>query len=78
MWKSLLNSLNWFARLPNSLTEDITNQYRLKKEGFELAYIDGEGREKRPPIQWGRIAFVSTLVVVITILFIKLIKLIKK
>ena len=78
MWKSFVKSLSWFARLPNSLSEDITNQYRLKNEGFELAYVDKDGNEKTPPIQWGRIVLALAIIAIVVVSVFKIIKLFKK
>ena len=74
MLERLLNTLNWFARLPNSMSENLANQYRIEKEQ------SGESVET-PHINWwfvGIVVGIGYLVVYAILVLIQKVKNLKK
>jgi hypothetical protein len=70
MLTRLLNTLNWFARLPNSMAENLANQYEAQKAQ------SGEPIEK-PVINWwfvGLIVGIGYLVVYAVLVLLQKVK----
>jgi hypothetical protein len=74
MIERLLRTLNWFARLPNSMAEDLANQYRTQQE-------QGIQDKPLPSINWwfvGLVFGIGYLVVLAIVVLFQKIKNLKK